>query len=225
MFNPDYLKIWFNFQSDIPVLDATLAHLYQGTKRPEYENQHYGSRAKFWQQPSWKIRSPFYDGVRPDNLQFPRDTRCDLHDDNTDSDGGKKEINISPQGLCCPCLQTANVDITTIIEYISRQLNYIDPVREGRDATPLSKRTWRNIRAGCNYNKFITWTMGGSRLHKLLNDFKEIPDKVGSSRTAFYNSIGPGTEIDDNIMAYNIGDVAGVALLMRFLTTTDDQIL
>lgn len=53
---------------------------------------------------------------------------------------------------------------------------------------------------------------------------KYLDTFVGGMSNLF-NSIGPGMEINDDIMAYNIGDVAGVALVMRFLTTTDDRML
>lgn len=71
--------------------------------------------------------------------------------------------------------------------------------------------------------------MGADRLFPLLNYFKSIPDSFGgrgdAARNEFYQSLGPGMEGNDHLMGYNIGDVAGVALLMRFLTTTDDRML
>lgn len=32
-------------------------------------------------------------------------------------------------------------------------------------------------------------------------------------------------ETEEDMMGYNIGDVVGIALLMRILTTTDDRLL
>lgn len=71
--------------------------------------------------------------------------------------------------------------------------------------------------------------MQTDRLFKLFKRFKEAPNREpgrrGISRDQWYQSLGPGMETDSDKMGYNIGDVAGVALLMRFLTTTDDRML
>ena len=64
--------------------------------------------------------------------------------------------------------------------------------------------------------------MGSDPLYPLFERLKSIPDGK-RDKTAWFNTFGPGMEIDDEKMGYNIGDVVGIALLMRFLTTTDDR--
>lgn len=217
--NKEYLKIWFNFQNDITVLDATIAHMFQGTLRNVYEKREWNSEKINLVRPSWKIDPGLYfGGERPNDLVFPRRSDCDLHDDSPST-------QLDGHGHCCPCVRTSNIDITTIMDYLCIQFKYKDPLR----GKPLEKRNWVSARRYCNYERFITWTMGSDRLFPLLNYFKSIPDRFGRrgdpERDAFYQSIGPGMEKSNDMMGYNIGDVAGVALLMRFLTTTDDRML
>ena len=221
--NKEYLKIWFNFQSDISVLDATIAHMYQGTLRNDYMKTKWGTGESNWIRPTWRVDSgQWFNEERPKDLVFPRRALCDLHDC---LPTGSNQTNFDEENHCCPCTRTGNVDITTIIDYLCVQFKYIDPCSR----KPLLKRTWVSARQFCNYERFVTWTMGADRLFPLLNYFKSIPDKFGyrgdPRRDAFYQSIGPGMEKDDDLMGYNIGDVAGIALLMRFLTTTDDRML
>ena len=37
VFNAELTKLWFNYQSDIRVLDRTIAHMFQGTPRRRYQ--------------------------------------------------------------------------------------------------------------------------------------------------------------------------------------------
>lgn len=76
--------------------------------------------------------------------------------------------------------------------------------------------------------------MQTDRLYEIFQYLKDSPSRAAladSSHTRdefineWYQSLGPGMETDSDKMGYNIGDVAGVALLMRFLTTTDDRML
>lgn len=76
--------------------------------------------------------------------------------------------------------------------------------------------------------------MQTDRLYAVFGYLKNAPGRAirpNSSSTSgeqvddWYQSLGPGMETDSDKMGYNIGDVAGVALLMRFLTTTDDRML
>lgn len=78
--------------------------------------------------------------------------------------------------------------------------------------------------------------MQTDRLHEVLQYLKNAPrraqlgaDGYGhtteQSITDWYQSLGPDMETDGDKMGYNIGDVAGIALLMRFLTNTDDRML
>ena len=61
-------------------------------------------------------------------------------------------------------------------------------------------------------------------LFDFLEDFKLAPSRH-HTRDSFKEELGPGIEMDADMVGYNIGDVVGIALLMRFLTTTDDRML
>lgn len=63
--------------------------------------------------------------------------------------------------------------------------------------------------------------MGSDRLLGLLQYIKDAPSR-SSNKHAFYQSFSLGMEVDDEKVGYNVDDVVGVAVLMRFLTTTDD---
>ena len=64
--------------------------------------------------------------------------------------------------------------------------------------------------------------MRTDRLYKYLAHFKRAPYRHHSI-DSFYNELGPGMEMNHDMLGYNFGDVIGIALLMRFLTTTDDR--
>ena len=67
------------------------------------------------------------------------------------------------------------------------------------------------------------------RLGRLLTMFKDAPKRYegyyGEHREPgdFYQALGPGLERDNEAIGYNAGDVIGIALTMRFLTTSDDR--
>lgn len=194
--------------------------MYQATPRKEFTRTKYNSDHSWRVCPTWKINSSWYKGHRPQHLFFPRfrahaDT-CDLHD----NEGAR----LNDEGLSCPCRSTGNIDITTVFDFLCRQLGY----RDWYNRT-CQKRVWQKAREYCNYGQFLRCTMKTDRLFKLFKHFKEAPNREpgrrGISRDQWYQSLGPGMETDSDKMGYNIGDVAGVALLMRFLTTTDDRML
>lgn len=230
IFNREYLKLWFNFQQDINVLDATIAHMYQATPRERFEELDWGTKQTYWIRPTWKIHSPRYQSPRPQDLCFPRFRghvdSCELHENKVVPPGSR----LNRKGLSCPCQSTGNVDITNIFEFISRQLGYND----GRPSSKNDKRQWHQVKPGCNYASLLKSTMQTDRLYEVFEYLKNAPERASrpdSSSTPkeqlddWYQSLGPGMETDSDKMGYNIGDVAGVALLMRFLTTTDDRML
>lgn len=78
--------------------------------------------------------------------------------------------------------------------------------------------------------------MRTDRLQEVLQYLKNAPSRaqlgadgyghmIRQSIKDWYQSLGPDMETDGDKMGYNIGDVAGIALLMRFLTSTDDRML
>lgn len=192
--------------------------MYQGTPRPEYMKKDWRGNDIGSTIPTWKIHSDanHLGGLRPPDLIFhhgrhPRE--CEFH---------SPEVN--DQGMACPCHLTSNIDITTIIEYISRQLNY----RDLKTGEVLEKGAWSTPRRGVSYDKFLAWTMSLDRVYPFLELFKDEPARIQRStgqaaKVAFYHSLGPGMERESPKMAYNIGDVVGIALLMRCITTTDDR--
>ena len=61
------------------------------------------------------------------------------------------------------------------------------------------------------------------RLGALLTEFKNSPDRYRGEKDEFNQELGPGLERDNEAIGYNTGDVVGIALIMRFLTTTDNR--
>lgn len=205
------------------VLDATIAHMYQGTPRDKFKKTDWKTEKEHWIHPTWKIHSGRYESCRPQHLVFPRFRAkvdsCDLHNNKPDH----PQTRLNAQGLSCPCKSTGNVDITTVVEFLCRQLGFRDPMW----GKPCGKRVWHEVKHGCNYGAFLVSTMQTDRLHGFFQYLKNAPSRAypDVSRDDWYQSLGPGMETDSDKMGYNIGDVAGVALLMRFLTTTDDRML
>ena len=162
---------------------------------------------------------------RPETPTFPLNQQhCILH--GMWKEGGRTHTGLSPEGISCPCVQTGNVDITTILDFILKQLGFakspfeVDQEIPSRDSN-LS-RSWESPRFRCNYDMFLKWTLEGNRFYHLLKQLNGIPKwKSEADRDQFYQSLGPGLEAKDDEIGYNAGDVIEVVLLMRFLTTTD----
>lgn len=98
IFNESLIKIWFRYRSDIKVLDATIAHLFQGTPRapykaiPEYHNETSGPVIQ-----TFKIKSPHYNGIRPLELEFSNydNVPCIFHLPGTNDQGMHRTIVFS----------------------------------------------------------------------------------------------------------------------------------
>ena len=205
--------------------------MYQGTIRPPHLSKLGGPP---WARgvmitPTYKIRSPFFQAERPDALQFPHSQlECPLH-----------RPGFSATGLNCPCVETSNIDITTVLDFICRQLRYtreldeewdVDPAADTITGFPITSmaRPWTDTVFRYNYGKMMEGLMGTDRLHALLAFFKDVPKFVASRlnrgiQGRWYTLFKPGMEVEEDMMGYNIGDVVGIALLMRLLTTTDDR--
>lgn len=210
--------------------------MYQKKPREIFRLEDWRTKEITYVSPTWKIHSGLYQSKRPEQLYFPRCTEqldsCELHNNIP----GFPDIRVNDHGLSCPCRSTGNVDITTILGFLCRQLGY-----RGWAGGELPKPLWHKSKFGCNYGAFLESTMQTDRLHEIFQYLKNAPSRAYqafmSTATAdlactikqykddWYQSLGPGMETDGDKMGYNIGDVAGVALLMRFLTTTDDRML
>ncbi|KAK8212494.1 hypothetical protein IWZ01DRAFT_550465 [Phyllosticta capitalensis] len=145
IFNEDLLKLWFNFQSDITVLDNTIAHLQLGLHEKEEETM----------------------------------------------------------------------------------------------------RVWTKERRGFGYVKLLQQFLKNDWMFPILNHLKDAPNRWverntqpedndedgeyggGSggkpNKAGFFRSFGPSMESDSDKLGYNIGDVVGIALIFRFLTTTENR--
>ncbi|KAI9711417.1 MAG: hypothetical protein M1812_007162 [Candelaria pacifica] len=242
IFNNQMLKIWFNYQSDIRVLQATIAHVYQGTPRERQVLRDRKSGEDQWMRPTWKFSSRHLCRKRPAELTFrTHNDECRMHSKFTG-------VDVDGNRMGCPCY-LGNVDISALLDYICRQFDWRgddtvnNPLPPGGEwdfmQTSILPRTWTDNRGHCNYGGFLHWTIGSDPLYPLFNHLKSIPtervknmrikglelsdDEKKAEIQAWYDSLGPGMEDDDGKMGYNIGDVVGIALLMRFLTTTDDR--
>lgn len=210
LFENDYLKVWWNYGEDFAVLDATIAHMFQGTPRPRHMTTPYRG-APYLVQPFFKIKSAYYQGVRPQDLTFSRESvACTFHV------RGENEL-----GIACPC-SLGNVDLSTILDHICRQLGLTNAAYA--TSTGVGQRQWWKAKKFNNYAKLLDWLLSQDRVYPLLNYLKEGAARSGD-KDSFYQSLGPGMETDINKMGYNIGDVVGIALIMRYLTTTDDRLL
>lgn len=175
--------------------------------------------------PTFKVYSRYFNNQRPNHLQFPQgQLGCELH-----------RPGSSHTGLKCPCAETGNIDITSILDFICRQLGYtrgLDAAGDEDIATfPIDTmaRPWTTVGYKYNYGKFTDSLLGTERLHGLLSFFKEVPRLVAQRFNAtmqsnWYTLLKPGMEREQDMIGYNIGDVIGIALLMRLLTTTDDRL-
>lgn len=210
LFGSDYLKVWWNYGEDFAVLDATIAHMFQGTPRARYEKTPYRGRP-YKVEPFFKVKSAHYGNERPPSLTFSRDSvECKFHA------LGENEL-----GMACPC-RLGNVDLSTILDDICRQLGMASAANVSSGS--ISQRQWWKAKFRNNYASLLDWLLGQDRIYPLLNYLKEGADRSGN-KEEFYQSLGPGMETDIDKMGYNIGDVVGVALIMRYLTTTDDRLL
>lgn len=207
---PEIVKLWWNPQMDFRVLDNTIAHMYQGTARPEtwgvvrdeYEDEHGRDR---WESrsttfpPVFHIHSPHFDGERPDDLkEYVRITDCGLH---------REEENTPWMYGGCPCAY-GNIDIAALFNSFCRQ-----------HGLPMRKSDWVCVRDGFRYDDLLHTMLGSDRLADILSQMKSA-----GGNEAFYQRLGkPGMELDDAAMGYNVGDVAGINLIFEQLLANQDR--
>ncbi|KAK8249666.1 hypothetical protein IWZ00DRAFT_278803 [Phyllosticta capitalensis] len=229
IFNEEILKIWFNFQSDITVLDNTIAHLYQGTAREPYYLTPGPGRQMMKIEPRWRLTRPQFRGQRPGEFIFSNvDTCCPFH---------KPREKGTGRDIACPC-RTRNLDLETIIAHVRRQVGLYEISEE-------TVRSWTKERRGFGYVKLLQQFLGNDWMFPILNYLKDAPNRWAERNTqpedndedgeyggggggkpnkaGFFRSFGPSMESDSDKLGYNIGDVGGIALIFRFLTTTEDR--
>src|SRR6266536_3406733 len=214
IFNPNLVKIWFRYSSDVVVLDATIAHLFQGAHRPPYT-----AVAQCFSEvdgeviPSFKIKSPFFNQERPphlDSMSHNDATPCAFH-----------ESCRNPKGLPRPCA-SGNIDILTLFYQLRNSVGYQNP-------TPRGLFQWfdKNI-SNLSYAQLLQICIGAPYLHDLLVYFKDAQSAScteglsdSDSKAIFFETLRPGMEVNDRAMGYNIGDVVGLGLIMKMLTQSD----
>jgi hypothetical protein len=183
--------------------------------------------------PSWKLTSPFFNDERPDDLTFETgvyDCPSELH--YTMRDDGR---NIS-----CPCL-TSNIEISALASHITRELGWNkegDPVLNVEVEDPIRKSVaqrfmWWQNRIGFRYQQFLQSFFLEQRMGEFLQDFKTFGE--GGEQKKGEASMGFLARTDKQPMstymsqrrfaAYLCGDVIGIALAMRFMTTTNNRLL
>ena len=210
------------------MLDATIAHAYQSTERRRYYAQSvFPGETHGWVIPIFKFTSPYLQGVRPPELQF-RQQKCTS--DETTEESCPFHLSLENElGFACPCY-LGNIDLPTILGHIGRDLGYepIKPHTRGF-AEGFAKRAWWNPKyesswGTLNYEGLLRRTFSWFELYGWLNFCKDAPKRSGNE-SGFYKKLRPGMERTDDLVAYNFGDVVGLALLFRFLSSTDDRIL
>ncbi|KAK8161519.1 hypothetical protein IWX90DRAFT_506179 [Phyllosticta citrichinensis] len=189
--------------------------------RPEYRTQPYqGNPVTIVPQP--KLDSTHLSGIRPDSLKFPthdESRKCAFHK-------SLQPGQSYPRNIACPC-RTGNLDLETIVAHVRRQLRLgedgveEDEVGEDEDCG-VPKRLWTKNRFRYPYANLLKDFLQHDWVYNLLYHFKETPSN-SENPGAYYRSFGPSMESDSDKMGYNIGDVVGIALILRILTTTDDR--
>ncbi|TKA81354.1 hypothetical protein B0A49_00261 [Cryomyces minteri] len=206
VFNPELAKLWWNPQSDFSVLDATIAHMYQGTVRPPFSHKPYREDARSIT-PIFRISNRYFNTTRPTSLTFPTDhVDCALH-----------EIGYNEQGLSCSC-RLGNFDLAALIDHVCRIHSYSKYNDNGAGKSP-----WTKHRDRFNYDSLLSCFLKGDRLYPLLQKMKSAAAN-SSDKHAFYQNLGgPGMVTNDDAMGYNIGDVAGQNLIFELLLASDDK--
>ncbi|KAF2142035.1 uncharacterized protein K452DRAFT_358506 [Aplosporella prunicola CBS 121167] len=235
IFDPNLLKIWWNFQLDIYVIDTTIAHMYQKEPRDTYHVEDLHGLVYPLQevQPTFKLTSPYFMGKRPEALKFDSsDHDCKMHAKRTD-EPTLNPLEAYPRNIACPC-RLGNIDLAALIGHIASDLGIGPEVNV--------KKVWRYPHFRLGYAKFLDTFLSGDWVLPILDWFKDAPARAVTShhnqradaeKTAWYRSLGPGMENDADKLGYNIGDavltgmsvVVGITLTFRFLTTTDDRYL
>ncbi|KAK5116388.1 hypothetical protein LTR62_007935 [Meristemomyces frigidus] len=211
IFNPKLVKLWWNPEIDVIVMNRTIQQMYRGNGRPRTRSDHYHNADVEAIEPSdspqYWFHSPFFDGKRPADLYFS----LKITDDRTSPDCG---IHPHDGGLrfVCHC-HTGNIELAALLNSFCRQIG-ID--------TPLVK--WPNFRDKFNYADLLGAMLGHDRLAPILKYMKDAASRSPKGTEGFYKDLGlPGMAQDDCAMGYNIGDVAGQNLIFEELLACKDK--
>lgn len=204
IFDQGLLKLWWNPQNDMTVLNATIAHLFQQTPREPYTHCPHKTDHEIVIEPKWRIKRNHVQSKRPDDLKFPTETvDCELHR------WGNNE-----QDMAC-CCRLGNIDIASLFGHFCRMHGV---------GSNVKKVPWTEIRPGVRYGELLQCMLDTDRLYPLLNWMKNRAGMTGKSRDAFYQDMGrPEMSQEDDVMAYNIGDVAGQTMMFEQLLVSDDK--
>ncbi|KAF2169015.1 hypothetical protein M409DRAFT_52987 [Zasmidium cellare ATCC 36951] len=79
IFNAKIMKLWWNLQSDFFVLENTIAHMYQGTKREPflYRPHRCQNLSPRTITPTFRVKNQYLNGERPKHMIFPKGDRKD----------------------------------------------------------------------------------------------------------------------------------------------------
>jgi hypothetical protein len=193
--------------------------MYQGTTRAPYlgsykeEEDEEDDRGRLrWEYhtslitPIFRIKSPHLTWTRPDGFgTYTKHIDCELH-----SDFAAHEQLAREQDLGCPCA-FGNIDMAFLLDSFGRQ--------HGVGGTRLH---WSHIRYRFRYSDLLETVLGQDRPYPLLNYMKSMGGMAFD-----YQELGkPGMETNNEAMAYNIGDVAGLNLIFeQFLACRDKRYL
>ncbi|KAI5838845.1 hypothetical protein DFP73DRAFT_248561 [Morchella snyderi] len=180
IFDISIIKVWFNPQDDIIVLDATLDEIYRGTPRGNFNDDGEGTlpltgRPELFS-PTWKLRlrndtqRAVFSTPRPAQFNFGEDAIWGMT-----CPYGFHNGAVDNYGHPCPC-RTNNLDLAAMVELIMRDVGLVPNDDNG---TQFAIRAWTEIRERCNYSDFEQCLLHGDRSSRLLRMLKSsIPAQL-----------------------------------------------
>lgn len=253
--DPGIIKIWFNYQDDIKVMDATLDEIYRGTPRPNFKT--YSCREGWGElaNPPYKLtlnadQTTAFGRARPQNLTFHKIRGSEW---GTECPYNFHTNSVDKFGRPCPC-RTNNLDLAVVTEFI------IEDLHMGGPRAMVRRRPWTELRYRASYTRFNDCMLLGDRHRELFRTLKDTGvdrvhpppvyptpcptscpggmcrndcpnfqikrdhrDAVRGFKDTFFESFSnPTFQQTPALLGYVIGDVVGLALILRFLMTTEN---
>lgn len=204
IFNKELVMLWWNPQSDIAVLDGTIAHMFQKTEREAYTHVAFRGEIENEIVPRWRIKRNRFQNARPEDLRSPIEhEECELH-----------RMRGNEQGIIC-CCRLGNMDIAALLTHFCWV--------HGMDGQ-VKKAPWTEVRFRFRYGDLLARVLGSDRLCPMPNHMKDRARKTGKGRDALYQDMGlPCIECEDDVMAYSIGDVTGQNMIFVQLLASNDK--
>lgn len=229
IFDTSYYKFWFNPQTHVAAMEATLEHMYRSsegrsefcvngrTGKPNYKSALTDETDVFNERPPGLSFRPAA-GDRWEGHECP----YNFHSADTDL-----------WGRPCPC-RSNNIDLCSFADFILRGLGYA----HGGKVTD-GPGHWCDTRFICDLGSFQACMLWQDRSVELLRKMKEsMTTKFGDAgkqtgQTMYFGeddfmTWGPGSffgsldfEADSRKLANLLSGVVGIALIVRFLTTTE----